>query len=59
MHLLECVAVENVCAIESFCKLKGALAEAERVQLNFLNTVTLADVIPTRRQLQRVEASVS
>jgi Rrf2 family nitric oxide-sensitive transcriptional repressor len=33
MHLLECVSTENVCAIQSFCKLKGVLAEAERLQL--------------------------
>lgn len=54
MHLLECVATEDVCAIERFCKLKNTLAEAERVQLEYLNTQTLADVIPTKRQLNRV-----
>lgn len=54
MHLLECVATENVCAIQSFCKLKGALAEAERLQLEYLNNVTLADVAPTKRQFGRV-----
>ncbi len=55
MHLLECVAVDQICAIESFCKLKGALAEAERIQLEYLNTLTLADVAPTRRQLSRTQ----
>ena len=55
MHLLECVDTENVCAIESFCKLKRVLAEAERVQLEYLNSVTLADVAPAARQLARVE----
>ena len=50
MHLLECVATETVCAIQSFCKLKGVLAEAERVQLDYLNSVTLADVAPKKRQ---------
>ncbi len=25
MHLLQCVATDNVCAIQSFCKLKGVL----------------------------------
>jgi Rrf2 family nitric oxide-sensitive transcriptional repressor len=54
MHLLECVAQENVCLIESFCKLKGALAEAERVQLEYLRSVTLADVAPAKRQLSRL-----
>lgn len=54
MHLLECVTTDDVCAIESFCKLKGVLAEAERVQLEYLNGVTLADVAPKRRQLVKV-----
>lgn len=54
MHLLDCVATENVCVIERFCKLKGVLAEAERMQLEYLNTVTLADVAPSKRQLSRV-----
>jgi Rrf2 family nitric oxide-sensitive transcriptional repressor len=55
MHLLDCVASENVCVIESFCKLKGALREAEQLQLDFLNQHTLADVAPTNRQFSRVE----
>jgi Rrf2 family nitric oxide-sensitive transcriptional repressor len=54
MHLLDCVAAEDVCAIQSFCKLKGVLAEAERVQLQYLNSVTLADVAPTKRQFARI-----
>lgn len=53
LHLLDCVATENVCSIQSFCKLKGVLAEAERIQREYLNSVTLADVSPTRRQLGR------
>ncbi len=58
LHLLDCVATENVCVIQSFCKLKGALAEAERLQLEYLNGLTLADVVPTRRQFARVEGGV-
>ncbi|MBA4105080.1 MAG: transcriptional regulator, Rrf2 [Pirellula sp.] len=54
MHLLECVETEQVCAIQSFCKLKGVLAEAERVQIEYLNGVTLRDVTPTSRQLNRL-----
>ena len=54
MHLLECIESEQVCAIESFCKLKGVLAEAERVQIEYLNSVTLRDVTPTGRQLNRL-----
>ena len=56
LHLLPCVDSLNVCSIESFCKLKRVLAEAERVQLEYLNTVTLADVAPGSRQLARAGA---
>lgn len=55
MHLLECVSTDNVCAIQSFCKLKRVLAEAERVQLEYLNSVTLIDVVPTRSELDRID----
>ncbi|MCC9605561.1 Rrf2 family transcriptional regulator [Blastopirellula sp. JC732] len=52
MHLLDCIDTdEEVCAIQSFCKLKGVLAEAERVQRSYLDGVTLADVVPGARQL--------
>jgi Rrf2 family transcriptional regulator, nitric oxide-sensitive transcriptional repressor len=54
LHLLDCIDTENVCAIQSFCKLKPVLAEAERIQLEYLNSVTLADISPTPRQLNRV-----
>ncbi|QDU38059.1 HTH-type transcriptional repressor NsrR [Maioricimonas rarisocia] len=54
MHLLECVDAENVCAIEQFCKLKGVLAKAERLQRDYLNSVTLADVVPAKNQLNQV-----
>jgi Rrf2 family transcriptional regulator, nitric oxide-sensitive transcriptional repressor len=56
LHLLDCIATERVCAIQSFCKLKVVLAEAERVQLEYLNSVTLADVVPTTRELKRVSS---
>ena len=59
MNLLECVATENVCAIQPFCKLKGVLAEAERVQLDYLNSITLADVAPTKRQFGQVGMQLS
>lgn len=54
LHLLDCIDTENVCAIQSFCKLKSVLAEAERIQLEYLNSITLADVAPTRRELSRI-----
>lgn len=59
MHLLDCVATENICAIQSFCSLKGVLAEAERLQLEYLNTMTLADVVPGRRQLGQLDSTSS
>ena len=55
VHLLECVGREGVCIIEDFCKLKRVLAEAERIQRDYLNGVTLHDVLPTRQQLRSVQ----
>ena len=57
MNLLDCVAMDNVCVIEKFCKLKGVLAEAERVQREYLESVSLADILPTKRQLTVVSIS--
>lgn len=45
LHLLECVSTQGVCVIENHCKLKAIFAEAERLQLAFLNSVTLQDVL--------------
>lgn len=57
MHLLDCIGNDDVCVIQDFCKLKGVLAEAERRQLEYLNGVTLADVAPNRRKMQRLEST--
>jgi Rrf2 family nitric oxide-sensitive transcriptional repressor len=57
LNLLDCVTLENVCSIERFCKLKGVLAEAERRQVEYLSSICLADVLPTRRQLATIEPS--
>jgi Rrf2 family nitric oxide-sensitive transcriptional repressor len=59
LNLLECVGREGVCIIESFCKLKRVLAEAERVQVEYLNGITLQDVLPSRRQLHGVHKGVN
>lgn len=59
MQLLDCVDTEDVCAIQSFCKLKGALAEAERVQRAYLESVTLADVAPAARQLREARKQLT
>jgi len=45
MHLLECVGTDGVCTIQPNCRLRGILAEAERVQLEYLNRFTIADVV--------------
>ena len=55
LHLLDCVGAEGVCVIEQFCRLKKVLSEAERLQIDYLNGVTLADVVPTKRQIVGVE----
>jgi len=55
LHLLSCVGTDDSCRIHSFCKLKGVLAEAERLQQEYLSSITIADVIPTASQLTQVE----
>lgn len=57
MHLLECVGMDGVCVIEEFCKLKRVLSEAERIQVEYLNGVSLADVVPTKRQMAGVASA--
>ncbi|MBI1901760.1 MAG: Rrf2 family transcriptional regulator [Planctomycetia bacterium] len=51
MHLLECVGTEGVCVIQPSCKLRGILAEAENVQLAFLNRYTLDQIVRPGGQL--------
>jgi Rrf2 family nitric oxide-sensitive transcriptional repressor len=45
LHLLECVAVENVCTIQPGCKLRSVLAHAEKLQLDYLQSVRLCDIV--------------
>ena len=46
MHYLECVGSDAiVCAIQPGCGLKNVLAEAERLQWEYLDTVMLASVV--------------
>lgn len=56
MNLLDCIDVEEVCTIQSFCKLRNVLADAQQLQLDFLRSKTLADVLPTPRQLTKLDA---
>jgi Rrf2 family nitric oxide-sensitive transcriptional repressor len=53
-HLLECVAVENVCVIQAGCRLKGVLAKAERLQMDYLDSVRLTDVVQPGGQLLEI-----
>jgi len=57
MHLLECVGTVGVCVIQPGCRLRGVLAEAERVQMEYLGSVRLSDVVSPGGQL--VELSVT
>jgi Rrf2 family transcriptional regulator, nitric oxide-sensitive transcriptional repressor len=46
-HLLDCVGSPGVCVIQPGCTLRGVLAEAERLQMDYLNSVTLEDLLPS------------
>jgi len=51
MHLLECIGVDGVCTIQPACRLRGVLAEAERLQMEYLLGVRLSDVVKPGGQL--------
>ena len=44
IHLLECVAIDGVCTVQPACRLRGVLAEAERRQMEYLDSVRLSDI---------------
>jgi Rrf2 family nitric oxide-sensitive transcriptional repressor len=46
-HLLDCVDSPGVCVIQPGCTLRGVLAEAERLQMDYLNGITLEDLLPS------------
>lgn len=48
LHLLECVGTDNVCVIQDYCKLRHVLARAEQVQVDYLKSVRLSDVLPVK-----------
>lgn len=54
MNLLECVSTENICVIQAGCRLKTVLAKAERLQLEYLNTVCLSDLLLTTPELVNI-----
>ncbi len=54
MNLLECVSTDGVCVIERGCALKKVLAKAERIQLEYLMSVKLSDVVKPGGQLLEI-----
>jgi Rrf2 family nitric oxide-sensitive transcriptional repressor len=54
MNLLECVGVENVCVIQPGCRLKKVLAKAEQLQMDYLNSVRLSDIVVPGGQLLEI-----
>jgi Rrf2 family nitric oxide-sensitive transcriptional repressor len=58
MHLLDCVAVENICVIQPGCKLRGVLAHAEKLQMDYLDSVLLAHIVAPERQLLAIDDGV-
>jgi Rrf2 family nitric oxide-sensitive transcriptional repressor len=51
VHLLECVDTPGQCVIQPGCLLRGVLAEAERRQMDYLDGVTLAALLPVTGDL--------
>jgi Rrf2 family nitric oxide-sensitive transcriptional repressor len=54
MHLLECVGVQSVCVIQPGCRLRGVLARAEQLQMDYLDSVRLSDVVQPGGQLMDI-----
>lgn len=46
LQLLDCVTVDEVCVIQQRCKLRRVLSHAERLQMDYLQSVRLTDVLP-------------
>jgi Rrf2 family nitric oxide-sensitive transcriptional repressor len=51
LRLLECTGVEDVCVIQPGCRLRSVLARAERLQIDYLNSVKLSDIVEPGGQL--------
>jgi Rrf2 family nitric oxide-sensitive transcriptional repressor len=56
MHLLDCVDSPGRCAIQPGCTLRGVLAEAERIQTEYLDGVTLESLLPNPLDLAAFKA---
>lgn len=56
MHLLDCVSGPMQCVIQPGCILRGVLLEAERLQLDYLNSISLEAILPTPLDLATFKA---
>jgi len=56
MHLLDCVCAPDQCVIQPGCILRGVLIEAERRQMDYLNSVTLEALLPISLDLATFKA---
>ena len=56
MHLLDCVETPGVCVIQPGCTLRGVLAEAERLQMSYLDGITLESLLPIPLDLATFKA---
>ncbi|MFO1019266.1 MAG: Rrf2 family transcriptional regulator [Planctomycetales bacterium] len=56
-HLLDCIGNDDVCRIQLQCRLRGILVHAEELQMNYLRTIKLSDIvpIPSEEQLNLVQ----
>lgn len=56
--LLECVsATQTVCVLQPSCGLRGVLAEAQKLQMDYLNSVSLDQLATPGRALHRISLS--
>ena len=56
MHLLDCVGTPGCCVIQPGCTLRGVLTEAERRQMDYLNSITLEALLPSSLDLASFKA---
>ena len=54
MSLLECVETPGVCVIQPGCRLRGVLSEAERRQMEYLDSITIESLVPPTHRLEVV-----
>ena len=54
LHLLECVGKANICTIQPGCKLRTVLERAEKLQIEYLNSVRLSDIVRPGGQLLEI-----